>query len=344
MPQLKLKVRKIIRETKDAATILLEPENGKPIVYEAGQFLTFIFDRGAQEIRRSYSFSSAPGIDEIPAITVKRITNGEISRFLLDHLRRGDILTALPPSGRFTLETDARLSRQIIFISAGSGITPVFSLLKKIVRGEPLTKNLLIYQNHDEQSILFGKPLRALEKNHPDQLKWINLLSRPQKHRHASHRLNNFLLEKLVSTHQSTDREMLFYLCGPPAFMRMAWFTLKLMGFKDEQIRKENFTIEYVPPPPLITDTSPKEVILHYRQQTFRFTVSYPNNILQAALNQGIELPYSCRGGRCSTCTAKCLKGKVKMSINEVLTDKDMQNGLVLTCVGYAETNLELQF
>jgi ring-1,2-phenylacetyl-CoA epoxidase subunit PaaE len=342
MDQLKLKVRQIVRETTDTATIFLESADGKKIIYDAGQFLTFIFNREGHEIRRSYSFSSAPETDEFPAITIKRIPNGAISRFLLDHLQKGDILTALPASGRFTIDTGASLKRQVFFISAGSGIIPVFSLLKKIIKKEPLTRNTLIYQNRDEHSIIFSKPLHAMEKKNPGQLKWINLLSRPQKHPRASHRLTNFLLEKLVNTHLLTGREILFYLCGPPAFMRMAWFTLKQMGFTDDQIKKENFTIEYVPPPPLIADTGDKNIILHYQQKTFRFSVSYPTNILQAALNNGIQLPYSCRGGRCSTCVARCLKGKLKMSINEVLTEKDLRDGLVLTCVGYAETDLEL--
>jgi ring-1,2-phenylacetyl-CoA epoxidase subunit PaaE len=149
--------------------------------------------------------------------------------------------------------------------------------------------------------------------------------------------------------------------------MRMAQFTLRVMGFAAEQIRQEHFTVEYVPPPPLLTDTAPKKVTVSVRQREFpavrqdqladhlqpeaetltreyQFEVAWPATILQAALNQDIPLPYSCRGGRCSTCVAKCVSGKVKMSINEVLTEKDLQEGLVLTCVGYAETDVVLRF
>jgi ring-1,2-phenylacetyl-CoA epoxidase subunit PaaE len=115
------------------------------------------------------------------------------------------------------------------------------------------------------------------------------------------------------------------------------------MGVADEHIRKENFVINAVPPPPPTTDSSPKNVVLRWKGREFRFTVSYPITILQAALNNQIHLPYSCRGGRCSTCTIKCISGKVKMSINEVLTDRDLQQGLVLSCVGFAETDLELE-
>jgi ring-1,2-phenylacetyl-CoA epoxidase subunit PaaE len=102
--------------------------------------------------------------------------------------------------------------------------------------------------------------------------------------------------------------------------------------------------VEYVPPPPLLTDTTPKQVIIHQKDSTFRFEAAWPDTILRAAERHHIALPYSCRGGRCSTCTAKCLSGKVKMSINEVLTEKELKEGWVLTCVGYAETDVVLSF
>jgi len=358
MDFLQLKVSKIIRETKDTITIQLYNADGLKIPYEAGQFLTFIFNQGNNEIRRSYSFSSTPGIDEFMAVTVKRVVNGQVSRFLLDHISKDEVLTSLPPSGRFTIDTNPALQRQIFFIAAGSGITPIFSLLKKVLAEEPLSSIFLIYQSHNEKSIIFKNQLLEIEKKYPVQFKWINLLSKPGKYPHAgnrssphagrpglpSGRLTNFLLEKLINTHGVSHREKLFYLCGPPAMMRMAQFTLKLMGFTDEQIRKENFTVEYVPPPPLISNTDPRQLIIHYQQKTYTITAAYPTNILQAALNNHIQLPYSCRGGRCSTCVARLMKGKVIMSINEVLTEKDLQEGLILTCVGYAETDLELNF
>ena len=344
MDLLQLKVREIIPETTDTITMVLESNDGKKINYQAGQFLTFIFNHGDKEIRRSYSFSSTPGIDDFPAITIKRITNGEISRLLQEQVKKDDCLTSLQPSGRFTIETDKNASRQIFFITAGSGITPVFSLLKKILVEEPMTKIFLIYQNHDENNIIFKKQLARIEKKYPQQLKWINLLSKPKKHPHTSHRLTNILLEKIVLSNLSANRKVLFYLCGPAALMRVAQFTLRLMGFPDDSIRRENFTVEFIPPAPLISDIAPRQVIIHYQQHKHIITVTYPDNILQAALKNNIQLPYSCRGGRCSTCVAKLINGKIKMSINEVLTDKDLEQGLVLTCVGYAESDIELEF
>ena len=221
---------------------------------------------------------------------------------------------------------------------------PIFSLIKKILHAEPLSSILLIFQNHAEREIIFKKQLDETEKRSASQFKWLSFLSKPQAARHTPQKLNNFILKKLIDDHADRKKENLLYLCGPPSFMRMAQFTLKWMGFHDDQIKKENFTIEHTHPPPLISDRSTKEILIHYNKQTFEIRVAYPLSILQAALNKNIQLPYSCRAGRCSSCVAKCIKGKVIMSTNEVLTEKDIEDGLVLTCVGYAKTDVELAF
>jgi ring-1,2-phenylacetyl-CoA epoxidase subunit PaaE len=342
MDHIELKVTEIIRETPDTVSVLIEPVDNKKIIYKAGQFITFIFKHHGEEFRRSYSFSSAPLIDNYFSITVKRVPNGEISRFFTDKLHVESKLKALAPAGRFTISTNKNSSRQVFFIAAGSGIVPIFSLLKKVLHDEPKTQVVLIYQNHREEDIIFYKKLQEISKNH-QQFSLIILLSKPAKNKNPE-KLNIFLLEKSIADKFNADKKALFYLCGPLSFMRMAAFTLKWMGFRDEQIKKENFTVDFIPLPPLIADTSPKKITIHFQKKIFHVQSAYPKNILQAALDNNIQLPYSCRGGVCSTCVAKCKKGKVKMSNNEVLTEKDLQDGLVLTCVGYAETDVELAF
>jgi len=341
---IQLRVKNISHETKDTITIALEAVDGASVEYQAGQFLTLIFKNQENELRRSYSFSSAPGIDPLMTITVKRVENGQISRHLLNHLHADDILTSLKPSGRFTIQTNAQQERQFFFIAAGSGITPVYSLIKKIITEEPLSHIVLINQNRDEKNIIFKKQLEEIEKKFPNKFKLINLLTHPLKYPRAGNRMTNSLLEKLVNEYLLSGMQHTFYLCGPSALMRMAQFTLRLMGFADEQIRKENFTVEFMPPPPLIQEVEPRKLIIHHQQKTRELSIIYPKNILQAALDNHIEIPYSCRGGRCSTCVAKLIRGKVVMSINEVLTEKEINEGLVLTCVGYAATDVEIEF
>ncbi len=382
MDTLIFKVVGIVPETKEASTLLLEPAGGgsfgpsvaegllqarqdepaEPFSYEAGQFLTFLISLHGRILRRSYSIASTPGVDPFLSVTIKRLPNGEVSRHLLDHCKVGDLLSSLPPFGRFTLATHPGRQRNIFFIAAGSGMVPIFSLLKKALNEEPLSRITLLSQDRNEHTLLYWKSLEELERRYPSRFKWFPLLSRPLDGKMTSRRITNILLEELIhrqlalfpgnvspgSGWQESPETMmgpgsLFYLCGPLPFMRMAQFTLRLMGFADSSIKKESFMVDFVPGPPFFPDYSPRNATIHFGHRTYAIQVVYPDSILTAALRAGIPLPYSCRGGRCSSCAARCLKGRVKMSINEVLSEKDLREGWVLTCVGYSETDVEIE-
>jgi len=345
MELLQWKILQAIPETNDTITYQLSADIA--VDYEAGQFLTFLINYYGHEIRRSYSLSTVPGTDEHVSVTVKRRPNGEISRYIQDDWKPGTQVTSLPPAGRFTLATDPNLQRHIVFIAAGSGIVPVFALLKKVLQNEANSKATLIYQNNNEDSIIFSNTLELLKRSYGERFTRIDLLSNPKNPNILVRRLNNGLLESLLNQQPDLtlhERNIEFYLCGPAAFMRMAQFTLRMMGYLDEQVHKENFTIEYIPVPFFHLPPNAHHIVARYNNETFRFNASYPSTILQAALDNNIKLPYSCKAGVCSTCVAKCVQGAVKMSINEVLTEKDLAEGLVLTCVGYAVTDVELVF
>jgi ring-1,2-phenylacetyl-CoA epoxidase subunit PaaE len=329
MGTIELQVVDIRPEATEMVTLVLRRRDGLPLEYRAGQFLTLLFSFGGREVRRSYSFSSTPGVDALPSISVKRVPNGEVSRWLIGRLSVGDILQSLPPAGMFVLEERARGT--LVFLAAGSGMVPVFSLIKSVGLG---VRVLLITQNRDLDSIPFRAELRRMVDE--GRMEWISLLSGVA----PVARLNNGLLHELLKDIQGDEH---FYLCGPVGFMRMAVFTLRLLGVGDDQIKRENFTVEYIPPAPVLTDKSPKRVDVRAGDQHYSFITAWPSTILQSALDQGIALPYSCKGGVCSTCVARCVKGRVTLSKNEVLTDKDLAEGLVLTCVGYAETDVELE-
>ncbi|GAA4448551.1 phenylacetate-CoA oxygenase/reductase subunit PaaK [Nibrella saemangeumensis] len=337
---LPLRVIEIIPETPDAKSFRLEPVDGSTPPYRAGQFLTFILNRAGHEVRRSYSLSSAPGVDPYWQVTIKRVANGEISRYLLNHLYVGDVLTTLPPAGRFTIATDPALRRDIILLGAGSGISPLFGLLKQVLREEPQSYITLLYSNTRESSIIFNQELKELQQQYPERFRLWNLLSQPSDHWTGMRgRLNNTRLEQLLPDLIQIDRHTcLFYVCGPFDYMRMVQFTFLFSGFRPEQIRRENFVIEPVtlaPPPALSRD---HQILLRYRGQEYAIDVPAYKNILQAALNHGLTLPYSCRGGRCSSCAARCRSGRVYMTINDVLTERDLADGWVLTCTGYPES------
>jgi ring-1,2-phenylacetyl-CoA epoxidase subunit PaaE len=382
MDNLVLRVTDIYPEARDTVTIKLVRADSLPLQYQAGQFLTLLLSVNGRELRRSYSLSSAPGIDKTPSITIKRVINGEASRYLQDHLRPGDELISLPPAGRFTLAGGGAAGAPLIFIAAGSGMVPVFPLIKTALLNGWDNPVILITQHHDAKSILFRQQLENLLSEYKEQFRWVNFLSNAEEWINDTEgrfndavgrfnnaggrqrkdlpglstlqgRLNNWWLEELLGElmmslsagdSYADQQDASFYLCGPQAFMRMVQFTLRLLGVADTQIRKENFTVDYVPPPPLLTETAPRKITIHAGNRSYEFEAVWPKTLLQAGLDNHIPMPYSCRGGRCSTCVAKCLKGSVKMSINEVLTEKDLQDGLVLPCVGYAASDLVLSY
>jgi ring-1,2-phenylacetyl-CoA epoxidase subunit PaaE len=348
MELLQWKIIQVIPETPDAVTYVLEEVNGNVVTWDAGQSLTFLFAHHEHEIRRSYSICTAPGIDKHIAITVKKKENGEISRHILNTWQKGTLVNSLPPAGRFVIDTDPAQKRQIWFIAAGSGIVPVLALLKKVLYHEPESHITLLYQNHNERYIIYHKVLQQLAQQYAHRFTRIDLLSNPLDEDTKPARLNNWLLEKIVapSFANASAGEALwtvFYTCGPEPFMRMVQFTLRVLGISEEQLRKEHFVIEPVRKPAFTMPSTAFTVVVQYAKQTHQFTSAWPDTILQAAQKQGISLPYSCNAGRCATCAARCRKGSVTMSNNEVLTDKDLQNGLILTCTGYAAADLELE-
>jgi ferredoxin-NADP reductase len=329
---LRLKVEAIKWELPDAATFFFAEISGKKIDYKAGQFITLVFSHHDEEIRRSYSLSSSPD-EALLSITVKRKANGEISRFLLAKVKPGDILNAVEPAGRFTI-TGYEEEKDILLFAAGSGIVPVFSQLKYVLNRPGKSCLTLIYSNQNEQSVLFREELDKLALKNPGRLKIIHLLSS------EGHRLNNLMVEQLVHRNVRFDQHKAeFYTCGPYAYMRMIRLTLLFMRLEPGQIRKENFVLETVPVTPSLINFPPRKVRIHFKNETYDLVVGENQSILQAALQNNIQLPYSCRVGDCSTCSAICKNGKVEMVKNDVLTDADLAAGWVLTCTGHPLTD-----
>ncbi|GAB4031217.1 2Fe-2S iron-sulfur cluster-binding protein [Spirosoma gilvum] len=335
---LQLRIVRIISETADTRSYILEAVDGRPVAYQPGQFLTLLLSHNNHEVRRSYSLSSVPG--EPLQLTIKRVENGEISRYLHDTLRVDDILTSLHPAGRFTL--DANQAGDLVLIGAGSGITPLFALLKQTLYNEADRRVKLLYSNSTERRIIFNEALAGLEQQFPDRLRVLHLLSNPPENWNGLRgRLNNVMLERLLPTliGEANPETIRFYVCGPGDYMRMVQFTLVFSGFQAAQIRRENFVVEPVvlAPPPIIAQD--RTVLIRFRGREVEIQVPAYKSILQAALDEGVALPYSCRGGRCSTCAARCLSGQVHMTINDVLTEHDLVDGWVLTCTGFPESD-----
>lgn len=326
---LQLRVASIKRETPDTATFFLVEVNGQKIKYSAGQFLTLVFSHHGQELRRSYSLSSSPD-EELLAITIKRIPNGEISRFMLAKVNEGDVLNAIAPAGKFIIENFPE-RKDIFMFAAGSGIVPFFSQLKFMLARPGSSCVTLFYSNNDNANILFREELEALQIKHADRLTIVHLLSSEGR------RLNNITLEPLVNQNLHFDlKNAQFLLCGPFTYMRMVRLTLLFMGVDAGNIRKENFVLDTVPVAHKTLNYPPQSIRLEFNGQAYDIAAGENQSILQAALQNNIALPYSCRAGICSTCVAKSISGRVEMTTNDVLTDADIAEGWILTCTGYA--------
>lgn len=324
--------------------IQFEPVNGGKINYLCGQFLVFAFKINGKEIRRSYSICSSPALDEPLTIAVKLVENGEISKFLHHKVGVGDILDVLEPNGIFTYAPQKNILRTVFLFAAGVGITPVFSILKTALLLEEQTRLVLVYSNKSVRDTLFYEELNQWQQDYPDRLRIIYLFSESKNLLLA--RLNNVRIEQIVREHLdfSAD-EALFYTCGPINYMVLCRITLRSMGFRMEQIKRETYFIpEDEADDDDLTEKKPKDtntysVMIDYKDQTYTLEVPYYKRILEVALDQNINLPYSCGAGMCSTCASTCVEGGVRMDYNEVLTDEEIAKGRVLICTGHPTSN-----
>lgn len=329
-----LTISNIKEETNDFKTFYFEENATDKIKYEPGQYLTLIHPGLGNNIRRSYSITSSPVLNEPLSIGVKRIENGIFSRLLTDKAQVGDQLFTTGAGGFFTLPQDVRSFKQVFLLAAGSGITPLLSLLKTILYTYPEVAVVLIYSNSSVEKAVYLDTLTQLEEKFTGRFRIEFLYSNAADLTRA--RLYKDLMQTLIRDYASVSYEdALFYICGPLNYMRMCFYGLRQLHVPIENIRRESFAIEKVIPPVAPPDTESHIVKVNYKGNIFKFETQYPDTILKAARKFNLFLPYSCEAGRCGNCVAKCVEGKVWMSYNEVLTERDLSKGLVLTCVGY---------
>ncbi|MES2645346.1 MAG: iron-sulfur cluster-binding domain-containing protein [Bacteroidota bacterium] len=327
-----LKISGIRIETENCKTFFFQA-NEMP-VYKAGQFITFLFENNGKEIRRSYSLSSTPAVDNFLSITVKRESNGLMSRWWIDKATVGDTLTALEPAGRFTIEAQDTL-RDIFLAAAGSGIVPIYSIIKDLLLREPASLVHLLYSNSEPASTIFIKELQSMEQRFASSLR-IQWFFSNQKNLSKA-RLSTYSLQAIVTSELQYDlKRAIMYTCGPYDYMMMVQVTSLSLGFLKMNVRKELFEAhETVVEKKTYYDTTDRTMTIIVNGVRYELVVAYRQTILQAALSHGITIPYSCRAGKCSTCICKVLAGRVWMHNNEVLTEADEAMGYSLTCTGH---------
>ena len=339
----KLRVISVSLQPTEVLKIDFETLDGSKLNYTAGQFITLVFNVDGKVYRRSYSFCSSPDVDEPISIAVKLVENGEISRFMHHQITVGDIVEIAAPNGLFVYKDEKKINRTVFLFGAGVGITPLFSILKTVLIKEVNTKVILIYSSRTAEDTLFLNEIDKWQFNYPDRLKVIYLFSNSKNLMRA--RLNGFLINQLVKEEMVFDKnDALFYICGPYDYMDVCKITLLGAGFKPEQVKREVFV---VPEDELDEDDTTEKIVdkntysvnLHFQGKVHHLLVPWPKRILDVALANKINIPYSCSGGVCSTCTATCISGGVKMDYNEVLTDDEIAKGRILVCTGRPTEN-----
>ena len=339
-----LVVEKIKHETSDSISLYFSnPEN--KIDYKPGQFLTLILNINGEKLRRSYSMSSSPVIDNHLCVTVKAIPGGKVSNYLKEKAAVGQEIEIAPPAGSFFIDTNQNNNRHIVLIGAGSGITPLISMAKAVLHHEKESKVSLIYGNRNEESIIFKEHINLLKNSNPERFEVVHVLSQPSATWHGkTGRLNRHTIIKLLEGLQLPENAN-YYLCGPAGMMEEALDALSISGVERDFIKKESFvTEETLKAHGTVIENQKvnfemQEVTVIYDGAEYKFEVPPHKTILEAALDKNIDLPYSCQSGLCTACRGKCITGKVKLDEEDGLSKKELELGYVLTCVGHPLTN-----
>lgn len=341
-----LKVKNIVRETKDAISIVFTHPEGRKIEYKSGQFLSLIATVQGKEVRRSYSLCTSPFVDEDLAVLVKRVDDGVLSNHLLDTLKIGDSIRVLEPMGHFTTDYSKDKKRHLIMFAGGSGITPMMSHIKSTMNQEPESVVSLIYCNRNIESVIFKDELSRMEVQFEGRLHVIHVLDEaPMNWQGMSGLLNHDMLKKLVERIPNWGIDKTTYLmCGPEGMMKNVETLLQQSQIPKEKIFKESFVAPTIDKE-LKKDAAPStekkayEVTVRYDGQEHKFVVQPNRTILETALDKGIDLPYSCQSGLCTACRGKAISGKVKLDEEEGLSQSERDEGYVLTCVGHPVTD-----
>jgi len=343
-----LAVKKVQQETEDCVSIVFDVpvELKETFSFKQGQSLTIRKVLNGEELRRNYSICSSP-LDGELRVAVKKVEGGAFSTYANEHLKKGDVLEVLPPVGKFYTELNPLQKKNYVAFVAGSGITPVLSIIKTTLAVEPQSTFTLVYGNRNKNSIIFKEELEALKDRYIHRFRIYHILSREITDAAInSGRIDaakcELYFEKLIDLKRSDE----FFLCGPEEMIFCVRDTLQAKGVPKESIHFELFTIPGQKKSTVdtsqktVSDEGPKaKVSVKLDGIMFDFDLPYGGqSILDAALRQGADLPYACKGGVCCTCKARLLEGKVEMEVNWGLEQDEIDAGYILTCQSHPQT------
>ena len=339
-----LQVEKIIQETDEAKRLVLSvaDDDVSKFAFKHGQYLTFLREIDGEEVRRSYSICSSVN-DANLEVAVKQISGGAFSTFVNEQLQAGDTLQVAPPAGDFTVPLQPENEKHYLCIAAGSGITPIMSIVKTILETEPKSQVSLLFGNKRVNTIMFKEELESLKNTYMQRFQLIHVLSQEDREFSILNgRIDNQKGAELCRHLLDLNSIDEFFLCGPEAMVSEVSRGLRASGIHEENIRYELFGAS--------ADDARVAVQKHHdrakKHQGKIFNVTVINdgrsvkfelgadgeNILDAALDAGVDLPFACKGGVCATCKAKLTSGEVEMDINHALEPREIDAGTILSC------------
>lgn len=342
-----LNVKSVHRETEDSVVVSFDIPNElrEEFTFIPGQYLTLETSINGEDVRRSYSLCSAPYEDEWK-VAIKRVEGGKFSTYANTELKAGDNLRVLGPDGNFKLETSGDNQNHYVAFAAGSGITPILSMIKSVLKEEPNSKFSLFFGNRNFDTIIFREELEDLKSSYLDRFSVHHILSKEKLGSPLFFgRIDAQKCSRYCSVFFDPKDVAGFFLCGPSKMIFDIRDELNRLGVEASKIHFELFNtddikIEKKEEQKLYDPSLESKVTIILDEESFDMPLAYGGlSVLDAALAAGADLPYACKGGVCSTCKAKIIEGEVEMDLNYALEPDEVENGFVLTCQSHPRTS-----
>lgn len=336
-----LKINSIQKSTEKAVAIGFEIPDSLRSTYQfkAGQYITLKATIDNQEVRRDYSICSAPKSGKL-VVAVKEVVDGTFSKFANRILKPGDLIDVSAPNGRFIFEPDASKKRTVAAFAAGSGITPIMSIAKTVLEEEPNSEFVLIYGNKSPKDTIFLDEIMELQNTYGDRFNVKLVFSQTQEPEALFGRIEKSTVNFILNNQYKGQTIDAFYICGPEQMIYTVKDVLIENNIKEDSIYFELFTVptanEPVQSENLSEGTTKITVLIDDEEATF--VMDQSKTLLEASLDEDLDAPYSCQGGICSSCIARITEGEATMRQNNILTDGEIADGLILTCQAHPTT------